>query len=165
MKLLQSLFSNFCNACTTHVRAAVEAAGLHFILIHKCFSKPCFNTHGVLTLFSTALLFSEQNWFFQTAQIITPRVMSYQERAFEDFEPRGKPEFLVSASTASCVTHCHKGGSIKCPGWTLQTLGRDLINQNYQQHFLHLLFLNLWTYLKEIEAFNQWGVFISEVNF
>lgn len=69
-------------------------------------------------MFSGALLLTEQNWFFQTPQIITSRVMSYQEQSFEDFEPRGSLNFWSCQHyySASRVMHCHKGNTNKCPG-------------------------------------------------
>lgn len=111
MKLLHSLFNNFCYPCTTYVHTNVQVAVLHFILIASCFPKSCFNIHGILTHAihcPATLLLNKGNWLSQTLQIIPSVFMSHKEQSFEDFEPRGILTFQTCKCcySASCVIRC-----------------------------------------------------------
>lgn len=122
VKLLHSLFSNFCYPCTTCVHTNVEAEVLHFILIANCFSKACFNIHGILTHTihcPATLLLSKGNWFSQTLQIITSVFMSHKAQSFEDFQPRRILTFQPCQQyySASCFLCCHKCNRNKYPSW------------------------------------------------
>ena len=122
VKLLHSLFSNFCYPCTTCVHTNVEAAVLYFVLIANCFSKSCFNIHGILTHTShcpAALLLNKWHWFFQSLQIIASVFMSHKQRSFGHFEPRGIPSSQPHQCyySATCVIHCYKCNRNKYPTW------------------------------------------------